>query len=475
MLRKWLPFRSLDLQAKVTLILGVVIVPTFLVVTVAENALTRPWLENEIRQIATGVGQALATEISSSRWLQLENPTPAVERRMQELLYQQPHIVRMDVLVPGDPSRGPYAPVRLIASSVDEDPMGIHPQQELVELPESEIFVDEEDARFWRITLPIESKPVGKAPKRVLGNIQIVGSLSLVSRVHSLLWRSTAVAAFLAFTALFLALRFFLKKTMENERRLIHAESRNLELTERLHEAQRELMNTEKLAVMGQLTASFAHEIGTPLNAMGGHLQLLGMDVKDSRSQSRLAIIRSQLEKIEGIVKGFLQSTAQPPSQRQLVDVNRVIEQTLSIVAPRADSLGVELARELDRNLGPVRAVPVELEQILLNLVNNSLDALQAKKQQGARGMLRLEVRSVMSELESRPAAELEVYDTGEGISVDDLKNVFKPFFTTKRPGQGTGLGLTICQQLANKNGAEIEMKSRKGSWTRVRLRVPYA
>jgi len=72
-------------------------------------------------------------------------------------------------------------------------------------------------------------------------------------------------------------------------------------------------------------------------------------------------------------------------------------------------------------------------------------------------------------------AAEFEVYDTGEGVSNEDLKNVFKPFFTTKQPGQGTGLGLTICQQLAHKNGAEIEIKSRKGSWTRVRLRVPYA
>lgn len=474
MYKKIFKLKQLDLQSKVTLILIAVIVPTFVLVAVAENALTRPWLENEIRQIATSVGQGLATEIANSRWLQLDNPTPLVERRVQELLYQQPHIVRLDVLIPGDTSKGPYAPVRLVASSVDEEWPAQHPHGELLDRPEAIILEDPDFGRHWRIILPIEARPP-RQPRKILGNLYILGSLKLVARIHTLLWQTSVVVAFLAFFALFLTLRTFLRKTMENERRLIQAETRNVQLTERLHETQRQLMNTEKLAVMGQLTASFAHEIGTPLNAMGGHLQLLELEVSDARGRSRMGIIRSQLEKIESIVKGFLQSTAQPASQRQLVDLNHLVDRTLSIVAPRAESLGVQTHRDLDRSLGPVRAVPLELEQILLNLVNNSLDALQSKRQQGLRGALKLQIRSSQASKDDRSIAELEVFDTGEGIPAQNLKSVFKPFFTTKQPGQGTGLGLTICQQLAHKNGAELEMTSRRGAWTRVRLRVPHA
>jgi signal transduction histidine kinase len=70
--------------------------------------------------------------------------------------------------------------------------------------------------------------------------------------------------------------------------------------------------------------------------------------------------------------------------------------------------------------------------------------------------------------------AEVRVYDTGEGIQKADMKNIFKPFFTTKRPGEGTGLGLTICQQLAHKHGGVLDIDSKEGSWTRVTLRLPY-
>src|SRR5580698_4529885 len=109
----------------------------------------------------------------------------------------------------------------------------------------------------------------------------------------------TAIAAASSMIALLVGLGYFLRKTIQNDRRLREAESQNLQLTEQLHEAERQLMNTEKLAVMGQLTASFAHEIGTPLTAIGGHLQLIKDDLPENipsseSNEERIDIINGQ-------------------------------------------------------------------------------------------------------------------------------------------------------------------------------------
>jgi signal transduction histidine kinase len=298
-----------------------------------------------------------------------------------------------------------------------------------------------------------------------------------VNRIVLTLWKTTATAASFSVVTLIFFLSYFLRKTIANDRLLRQAESQNLQLSNQLHETQRELMNLEKLAVMGQLTASFAHEIGTPLNAIGGHLQLLREEYLDQNPQSqkkaqeRLEIINGQLGKIEEIVKGFLQSTAKPSSQRQLVDLNQLVDKTLGIVAPRLDAGAVEVRKKLDRSMGPVRVVPVDLEQVFLNLFNNSLDSLRAK---GEKGRSVVEVVTHSTQKEGKEWAEISVYDTGEGIRKADLTKVLKPFFTTKRPGEGTGLGLTICQQLVHKYGGLMEIESKEGAWTRVSIRLPY-
>lgn len=469
--------RRLDLQAKISLILVAVIIPTFVVVTVAENKLTQPILEEEMRQIGINSAKTLAAEIISSRLLMQANPTLAIETRIQELVYTQPNIVRIDVIAK-DPATG--AP-KTVGSNVEEDPA--NPQQlPLVETVTSEFKSDEGGVGIWDINVPIEQRgrdPHG--PKKFLGTIHVVTSLKLVERIVGTLWKTTATAAALSVVVLLLALSYFLRKTISNERLLKQAETQNIQLTEQLHEVQRILMNTEKLAVMGQLTASFAHEIGTPLNAIGGHLQLLKDELAPSRGPSalfqRLEIINGQLSKIEEIVKGFLQSTAKPPSQRQLVDVNRLVDRTLGIVKPRVESAQVEIKRSFDRNMGPIRWVPIDLEQILLNLLNNSLDSLKAKQARGElreKSRMQIEVSTEARQVKGKEWVLLSVYDTGEGIRKTDLSNVLKPFFTTKQPGEGTGLGLTICQQLIHKYGGTLEIDSKEGTWTKVTLRIPY-
>jgi signal transduction histidine kinase len=473
--------RHLDLQAKISLVLVAVILPTFVIVTVAQNKFTLPILEEEIRQIGINSGKTLAAEIDSARMLSTSNPTPTIENSIQEILYTQPDIVRIDVVARDAGTGG----VKLVASNVEEDPNTPFHIFPIAESVNSEFKVDESGSGLWEIYVPIEHRSRDpRGPRRLLGTVRVVVSTKLVSRMVTTLWKTTATAASFSVVSLLLVLSYFLRKTIANDRLLKLAESQNMQLTEQLHDAQRQLMNNEKLAVMGQLTASFAHEIGTPLNAVGGHLQLLREEIPSGGGKvatlidERLDIIYGQLNKIEEIVKGFLQSTAKPTSQKQLVDLNRLVDKTLGIVNPRIDLMKVTVKRRFDRNMGPVRIVPLDLEQILLNLLNNSLDSIYSKASSKSWGRDKerssIELVTEVSKSQGKEWAEMSVYDTGEGISKLDLKNVLKPFFTTKRPGEGTGLGLTICQQLVHKYGGEFLIDSKEGAWTRVTIRLPY-
>ncbi len=471
--------RKLDLQAKITLVLVGVILPTFVLVTLLENQFTTPVLVEEMRQIGITSAKTLSAEILSQNLLVGKGSAQAVESAIQEFLYLQPNVLRADVIVPGSMGN-PF----LLATNIEEaapSPKGEDgeivqvpspPELKLVDHLETELQTDESGQGLWNIWLPIEARSRdGKSPRRNVGTIRVVVSTKLVTQIGQSLWKVTTAAAAVSFAILFLALTYFLRKTLRNERLLRRAETQNLHLTEKLHEVERQLMNTEKLAVMGQLTASFAHEIGTPLGSVGGHLQLLREEVGPGGFEDRFSVITTQLAKIETIVKNFLQSTSKPHSQRQLVDLNRIADQTLGIVHPRVAAMGVQIKRNYDRKLGPIRVVPVEMEQILLNLVNNSLDSLASKKHAGKS---QIEVETGVRTEEARQWAFVSIYDTGVGIRREDLPNVLKPFFTTKGPGEGTGLGLTICRDIARKYGGDLAIDSREGHWARVTLQLPY-
>ncbi len=402
----------MDLKAKISLVLGLVILPTFLLVTVVENQLTHPLLSEDLRQIGINSAKTLAAEIVTSRLLSNPNPTAAIESRIQNVLFAQPNIVRVDVLV-RDQITGL---IQSVGSNFEPDegdsPAAVFPWTDVVS---SEFRNDDNGNGLWEIAVPIEQWGRDfKSPKKTLGNVRLAISMKLVDQIVSTLWRITATGAAFSVVALFLVLSFFLRKAISNDRKLLQAENQNLQLSQQLHEAQRQVMNTEKLAVLGQLTASFAHEIGTPLNAIGGHLQLLreevvrtGVEVPKSTPE-RFDLINGQVEKIALIVKGFLQRSAKPVSQTQLVDLNQILEKSVSIVRPRIDSMGVEVRRKLDRTLGPLRVVPMDLEQVFLNLLNNSLDSLSAKTQRKERPKLLLEVSSHLQREEGAGVGRIE-------------------------------------------------------------------
>jgi len=227
----------------------------------------------------------------------------------------------------------------------------------------------------------------------------------------------------------------------------------------RLFEMQRQLTQLERLAAAGQLAAQFAHEVGTPLNLISGHVQLLRARARDERVIMRLDIIAGQIERITNIVRSMLDSTRRPVPQLEPVDVNSLLAQILDATQPTLVARNVRLQTELSDSLPSIEADPDQLQQVFINLINNSLDAMPLGGQ-----------LQVSTALDSNWVL-ITLADSGEGIARDQIDLIFDPMFSTKH-GRGTGLGLTIVQQIISEHNGEVEVESEPGQ-TAFRIKLP--
>jgi signal transduction histidine kinase len=228
----------------------------------------------------------------------------------------------------------------------------------------------------------------------------------------------------------------------------------------RLFEMQRQLTQLERLAAAGQLAAQFAHEVGTPLNLISGHVQLLRARARDERMIMRLDIIAGQIERITNIVRSMLDSTRRPLPQLEAVDINSLLAQILDATQPTLVARNVELQTEMSEGLPPIEADADQLQQVFINLINNSLDAMPLG------GKLR-----VSTALDSDCVA-IVLADSGEGIAKDEIDLIFDPLFSTKQ-GRGTGLGLTIVKQIISEHNGIVEVESEPGQQTAFRIKLP--
>ena len=228
-------------------------------------------------------------------------------------------------------------------------------------------------------------------------------------------------------------------------------EDRNRELTHKnveLFNIQRQLGQLERLATAGQLAAQFAHEVGTPLNLISGHVQLLQAKETDERTAKRLETIAAQINRIERIVRGMLDQTRRPTARLERVDLGALLGRFFDTIAPTLEANDVELVSEIEPNLPEVDADGDQLQQVFINLVNNSLDAMPNG------GTLRVSARR-----EAETVA-VEFADSGEGIDEAALPHLFEPLFTTKERGHGSGFGLSVSQQIVREHGGRIEVAS---------------
>lgn len=227
---------------------------------------------------------------------------------------------------------------------------------------------------------------------------------------------------------------------------------------------QRQLRHADRLATIGQLAAGVAHELNEPLGGILGFAQLA------RKSPELPAQADADLEKIVNaslhareIVRKLLIFARQMPAAKTNVDLNRVVTEGLYLVEARCATEGIRLERELDPALAGIVADPGQLQQVLMNLVVNGIQAMP--------GGGRLTIRT-----RNRPGGVvLSVEDTGAGMDEETLREIFNPFFTMKEVGQGTGLGLSVVHGIVSSHGGTIRVESEQGRGSRFDVDLPLA
>ncbi len=224
-----------------------------------------------------------------------------------------------------------------------------------------------------------------------------------------------------------------------------------------LKRAQARLIQSEKLASVGMLVSGVAHEINNPINVVYGNLKLLKAGAPPARAKAMLSDALKAAEDARQVITEF-RNFAMDTRVAEPADLNRCVEETLSVL--RRDLAAVKVVRKLGR-LPAVRGFHGQLNQVLLNLVKNAVEAM------GGKGMLRISTRATPRWV------ELEVADSGRGIPAKDRAKIFEPFFTTKGEGRGMGLGLSISAAIVENHGGRIRVASRVGKGTTFTVRLP--
>ncbi|MGC3947680.1 MAG: ATP-binding protein [Chryseolinea sp.] len=226
---------------------------------------------------------------------------------------------------------------------------------------------------------------------------------------------------------------------------------------------QLQLQHSDRLAFVGELSAGIAHELNEPLGRILGFAQLIqkngGLTGQPADDIER--IIKASLYTRE-IIKKLMLFSRQMPRQVIAVNLNTIISNILYFIDVRFQDRGVEVVRKLDANLPEIQADPVQLSQVLVNLITNAVHAMPDG------GVIRVITKRADN------FVRLTIADTGHGMSPEIRKKIFEPFFTTKPVGQGTGLGLSVVQGIIEDHNGKISVVSAVGKGTRfdIQLRI---
>jgi signal transduction histidine kinase len=241
------------------------------------------------------------------------------------------------------------------------------------------------------------------------------------------------------------------------------AKNRELEdLNALLVEARRERQAQERLAALGQLSGTIAHELGNPLNAVSGHVQLLARDrscPEPVREQVR--VIDREVKRMTSIIRRFLDSARALAPRPEPVELRELVEEALSLNVSAEARQRLELVPDVPEDIGVVAIDPSLVRHVLGNFLSNAVDAMPGG------GRLSVRARRAGNQI------ALSVSDTGPGIDAETRKRIFEPFFTTKAPGKGTGLGLAICREIAAALHGHVDVESQPGRGSTFTLVVP--
>ena len=266
-----------------------------------------------------------------------------------------------------------------------------------------------------------------------------------------------------------------------------------------LKAAQAQLIQSEKMASLGELTAGIAHEIQNPLNFVNNFSEVNIELIEEAESEidkgnmketkSILKDIKDNEQKInhhgkraDAIVKGMLQHSQTSTGQKEPTDINKLADEYLRLnyqgLRAKDNSFNATMQTDFDESIGKINIIPQDIGRVLLNLYNNAFYAVNEKKKQSGNEYeptITVSTRRSLSFGEGRGEVTIKVSDNGNGIPQKEVDKIFQPFFTTKPTGQGTGLGLSLSYDIIKAHGGEIKVVTKESEGSEFSIQLPFS
>ena len=258
-----------------------------------------------------------------------------------------------------------------------------------------------------------------------------------------------------------------------------------------LKATQSQLIQSEKMASLGELTAGIAHEIQNPLNFVNNFSEInkeLVTEIKAAIAKENMSEVKTIAEDIEAneekinhhgkradaIVKGMLQHSRSNSGQKEPTDINGLVDEYLRLayhgLRAKDKSFNADFKTDFDNNIGKVNIIPQDIGRVVLNLINNAFYAVDEKKKQNQNGY---EPTVSVNTKKNNGKIEISVKDNGNGIPQKVLDKIFQPFFTTKPTGQGTGLGLSLSYDIIKAHGGDLKVETKEGEFAQFSIHLP--
>jgi two-component system NtrC family sensor kinase len=280
------------------------------------------------------------------------------------------------------------------------------------------------------------------------------------------------------------------KRLLQNKNEVIEQTLDHLKLT------QAQLVQSEKMASLGELTAGIAHEIQNPLNFVNNFSEVnneLIDEVKDQREKLKKEELDALLDDIfcnnekiithgkraDAIVKGMLQHSRSGSGQKEPTDINALCDEYLRLayhgLRAKDKTFNVKIETSFDDSIGKINVVTQDIGRVVLNLITNAFYAVPLPPKGGFRGSDYSHEPTVwVSTKKEGNKILIKVRDNGPGIPANILEKIFQPFFTTKPAGEGTGLGLSLSYDIIKAHGGEIKVESKEGEGTTFIITIPF-
>jgi two-component system NtrC family sensor kinase len=237
--------------------------------------------------------------------------------------------------------------------------------------------------------------------------------------------------------------------------------------TAEIKETQEQLANAEKLASLGRLAAGVAHELNNPLTGVVtfSHLMLERTPEEQELDREDLEMIIEQADRCTRIIKGLLSFSRKGTQEKSSTNMNELVENSISLVRNQSSFLNITVDMEFDPDLPKVTVDSNQIQQVVLNLVSNAVDAMAGE------GTITIRTRTI--DLDGVKFVETAITDTGPGIFPEHMNKILEPFFTTKSVGKGTGLGLPVSYGIIKRHGGDLLIHSKIGKGSTVTVRLP--